>query len=105
MQSGHRRPAPAPPLSRPTSRSFFHFRLQSLARNGVDVHAIEFACCATHARSPNYPQLLLHARHRNPQIGMADAPEKWEEVKGARRHGAVKRKKVHTANNHRFIAR
>jgi hypothetical protein len=36
---------------------------------------------------------------------MADAPEKWEEVKGARRHGAVKRKKVHTANNHRFIAR
>jgi hypothetical protein len=37
---------------------------------------------------------------------MADAPEKWEEVKDARaRHGAVKRKKVHTANNHKFIAR
>ena len=60
---------------------------------------------STYACSPN-PQFLLHARHRNPQIErMADAPEKWEEVKGARRHGAVKRKKVHTANNHRFIAR
>lgn len=42
-----------------------------------------------------------------PCVAMADA-EKWEEAKDAgavRRHGAVKRKKVHTANNHKFIAR
>ena len=42
-----------------------------------------------------------------PCAAMADA-EKWEEAKDAgavRRHGAVKRKKVHTANNHKFIAR